>query len=97
MSLRLIFGDRAMIDATGRDYYVTGLLSPEPHGWENILRGETSLTLRLIGHHGIAVRYVLSHRDARYPMVAYKDETVGTLYLVYTFLGQTNFGAVDWH
>lgn len=38
-SLRLIWGDRAMIDLTGREYYVSSLLSSE-RGEENILRKE---------------------------------------------------------
>ena len=37
LALRLIFGDRVMFDFTGREYYVTGLLSSEPHGTENII------------------------------------------------------------
>jgi len=96
LALRLILGDRAMIDLTGREYYVSGLLSPEPHGWENILRAETSFTVRIFSRHGVALRYVLSHRDARYPGIDYKDQTVGTLSLMYVFLGGTGFGAVDW-
>ena len=96
LALRLIAGDRAMLDFTGREYYVSGLLSAEPHGQENILRGETSLTLRILGPHGVAVRYAISHRDARYPNVAYRDQTVETISLMYVFLGKTGFGAVDW-
>jgi len=96
VALRLILGDRAMIDLTGREYYVSGLLSPEPHGWENILRAETSFTMRIFSRHGVALRYVLSHRDAHYPSIDFKDQTVGTLSLMYVFLGGTGFGAVDW-
>ncbi len=96
LAVRFIFGDRAMIDFTGHDYWVTGLLSPEPHAYENIIRGEASGTLRLFGRHGIALRYVLSHRDASYPQIAYKDQTVGTLYLMYVLLGEPGFGAVEW-
>ena len=96
LAFRLILDDRAMFDFTGRDYYVSGVVSPEPHGWENILRGDASFTLRLFGRHGIAVRYVLSHRDARYPNIAYKDQTVETVSIMYVFLGSSRFGAVEW-
>jgi hypothetical protein len=96
LALRLIFGDRAMIDVTGREYYVSGVLSPEPHGMENIVRGDASFTVRVWDRHGIAVRYVVSHRDASYPNVEYRDQTVGTLSLMYVFLGPTGFGAVEW-
>jgi len=96
LALRLIFGDRAMLDFTGREYYVSGLLSTEPHGQENILRGETSLTFRILGPHGVALRYTASHRDARYPNVEFRDQTVETISLMYVFLGKTGFGAVEW-
>lgn len=85
-----------MLDFTGREYYVSGLLSAEPQGQENILRGETSLTFRILGPHGVAVRYAISHRDARYPNVVFRDQTVETISLMYVFLGKTGFGAVEW-
>lgn len=96
LALRLIFGDRAMLDFTGREYYVSGLLSAEPRGQENILRGESSLTFRIFGPHGLALRYAVSHRDARYPNVEFRDQTVETISLMYVFLGKTGFGAVEW-
>jgi len=96
LALRLIFGDRAMLDFTGREYYVTGILSPEPQGRENIMRGDASLTVRLFDRHGIALRYVVSHRDASYPTVEFRNQTVGTASLMYVLLGNSGFGAVDW-
>lgn len=96
LALRLIFGDRAMIDFTGREYYVSGLVSPEPQGQENMLRGEGSFTFRIIGPHGVALRYAVSHRDAHYPNLAVRDQTIDTISLMYVFLGNTGFGAVEW-
>ena len=96
LALRLILGNRAMFDFTGREYYVTGMLSSEPHGMENIMRGDASFTLRIFGRHGIALRYVASHRDASYPNVEYRNQTVGTVSLMYVLLGNTGFGAVEW-
>ena len=96
LSLRLIFGDRVMVDLSGREYSVSDVLSPEQGGWENILRGEMSVTLRVADRHGLALRYLFSHRDAHYPDVEYRDQTVGTLSLMYVLLGETGFGAVDW-
>ena len=96
LALRLIFSDRLMLDLTGREFYVTGLLSKEPNGTENILRGDASLTYRIYDRHGIALRYVTSHRDASYPNIQYQDQTVGTLSLMYVFLGKSKFGAVEW-
>ena len=96
LALRLIMGDRAMIDFTGREYYVTGILSEEPQGRENIMRADTSFTLRIFDRHGIAVRYVVSQRDASYPNIDYRNQTVGTVSLMYVLLGKSGFGAVDW-
>jgi len=97
LALRLILGNRAMFDFTGREYYVTGVLSPEPQGRENVIRGDASFTLRVFDRHGIAIRYVASHRDASYPNVDYRNQTVGTVSLMYVLLGNSGFGAVEWN
>ena len=39
--------DRAMLDVTGGEYYVTGLLSADPQARENILRADGSFTVRI--------------------------------------------------
>ncbi len=96
LSLRLILGDRAMLDVTGREYYVTGLLSADPQGRENILRAEGSFTVRVFDRHGIAIRYAVSHRDASYPLVDYRDQSVSSVSLMYVLLGESGFGAVEW-
>jgi hypothetical protein len=96
LSFRLILGDRAMFDITGREYYVTGLLSADPQGRENILRGDSSFTVRIFDRHGIAIRYAVSHREANYPQVDFRDQTVSSVSLMYVLLGGSGFGAVDW-
>jgi hypothetical protein len=95
LALRLIFGNRAMLDFTGREYYVSQVLATE-QGQENMLRGDASFTLRVFDQHGIALRYVVSHRDASYPNIDYRNQTVSTLSLMYVFLGPSGFGAVEW-
>jgi hypothetical protein len=95
LALRLIFGDRAMIDLTGREYYVSRVLSSD-RGEENMLRGDATFTLRVFGQHGVALRYLVSHRDAHYPSVDYRDQTVETISLMYVLLGNSGFGAVEW-
>lgn len=96
LALRLIFGNRAMIDFTGREYYVSRVLSPEGNGQENILRGDAAFTLRLFDRHGIALRYAVAQRNASYPNVEYRDQTVSTVSVMYVLLGASGFGAVDW-
>lgn len=96
LDLRLIFGNRAMLNLTGQDHYVSGVGSNESRGSENIARGTASFTVRLFGPHGIGIKYVASLRDARYPDIADRYQTIGTISVAYTYLGDTGFGAVEW-
>ncbi len=95
LAFRLIFGDRAIIDFTGREYYVSDVLASE-QGQENIVRADTSATVRIFENHGLSLRYAVSHRDANYPAIDYRNQTVGTLSLMYVWLGPSGFGAVEW-
>lgn len=96
LALRLIIGDRVLIEMTGREYYISGVASDEDEGSENIARGDISLTLRAWDLHGITLRYVVSHRDAKYEELDDTRQTVNAVSLGYTYLGHPRFGAVDW-
>ncbi|MDP2853758.1 MAG: DUF3943 domain-containing protein [Smithellaceae bacterium] len=96
LALRLIMGDRAMIDLTGRGYYLTGVGGDDPGGREAIGRLNMGLTVRVYGRHALGLQYVASLRDARYPDQPDSYQTVGTVSLVYTLLGDIGFGAVEW-
>ena len=96
LELRLILGDRAMLNVTAHEYYVSGLGSTEDRGSENIARGTASFTVRVYDRHAIALRYVSSQRDAHYPDLPNTHQSVETFYVAYTFLGGTGFGAVEW-
>ena len=96
LALRLILGDRAMLDATGRGYFISGMGSTETKGNETIGRLNVGLTVRIYGRHALGIQYLTSLRDAHYPDRADTRQTVGTFSLVYTFLGDTRFGAVEW-
>ena len=96
LGLRLILGDRAMFDLTGRGYYVTGLGGGDPGGNETIGRLNMGFTFRLYGRHALGIQYITSLRDARYPDRADSHQTVGTISLVYTLLSKTHFSAVEW-
>ena len=69
---------------------------PEARGFENIIRGDATLTMRLMGRHAIALKYVASHREAHYPDLGDRHQTMGTVGLYYTWLGTTRLGAVEW-
>ena len=96
LALRLILGDRAMFDLTGRAYYVSGMGGGDPGGSENVDRLNAGFTVRLFGHHALALQYIASIRNATYPDRADTRQTMGTVSLVYTLLGDTKFGAVEW-
>lgn len=96
LALRLILGDRAMFDLTGRAYYLSGMGGDDPGGRENIDRLNTGFTVRIYGRHALGLQYLTSLRDAQYPGRADSHQTVGTVSLVYTLLGSSRFGAVEW-
>ncbi|MEN6318191.1 MAG: DUF3943 domain-containing protein [Syntrophaceae bacterium] len=96
LALRLILGDRAMFDLTGRAYYLTGMGGEDPGGSENIDRLNMGFTVRIYGRHALGIQYITSLRDAQYPDRADSHQTTGTDSLVYTLLGNIGFGAVEW-
>ena len=96
LALRLMFGDVANFDLTGREYYVSGRGSTENRGSEHVFRGDAAFTVRAYGHHAVTLKYVVSHRDAHYPDIQDRHQTVGTVSLAYTFLSDFKFGAVEW-
>jgi hypothetical protein len=96
LALRLIFGQAAMLDLTGREYYLNGVGSDSGNGSEHLFRGNASFTVRVYGRHAIGVQYVESHRDAFYADLPDRHQTVGTVSIAYNLLGDINFGAVEW-
>lgn len=96
VALRLILGNRVMLDSTDRAYYLTGIGGSDPGGREMINRLNVGLHMRIIGPHAFGIQYITSRRDARYPDRVPSHQSTGTVSLVYTLLGDIRFGAVDW-
>ncbi len=96
LALRLIFGDRASLDVTGRDFFVSGVAGASTGGHDNIARADFSLTLRVLREHAVAVKYLWSRRDATYPSLSDLSQARGTFGVYYVYLGKGRFGAVDW-
>jgi hypothetical protein len=99
--VRLIVGERAMLEASGRHYFVAGTdsgpgASTSDFGAETILRGTAGITVRLFGPHAIGLHYVVSSRDARSDVRRDRHQSVETVSLSYNFLGHTRFGAAEW-
>jgi hypothetical protein len=96
IALRLIFGDRASLDTTAREYFVSRVGGADRDGHDNIVRTDAAITVRVYRQHAIAIRYLLSRRDTSSPDFGDRSQSSGTIGLFYTFLGNDGFGAVDW-
>jgi hypothetical protein len=107
LALRLLFGHRAALEVVGRGYYVTGSgqfnsLSTSSNpvdsagGSETIVRIKSAFNIRVYGRHGLGLQYVESMRDSQYGTQPSRHQRDGTVSLVYTFTGDSHFGAVEW-
>jgi len=107
LALRLLFGSRAALELIGRGYYVTGSghfnsLSTSSNpvdsagGSETIFRVKSAFNIRVYGRHGLGLQYIESIRDSQYGGQPSRHQRDGTVSLVYTFMGDSHFGAVEW-
>jgi hypothetical protein len=96
LAMRLIFGDRASLDVTGREYFVSGVASGTTGGHDNIVRADIALTVRVRKQDAISLKYLWNRRDATFPGLGDLSQTRGTIGLYYVLLGNDRFGAVDW-
>ena len=95
-NLRLVFGGRAAIDVTGREYYVSRVAAAARGGHENIIRVDAALTVRVVGRHGITIKYLGNRRDASYPDIGSRRQERETIGVFYTHIGHDRFGAAEW-
>jgi hypothetical protein len=93
---RLNLGDRASFDLTLRDYYVSGIASTEPGGFEKVARADGLLTFRLGKHQAVSARYIWSRRAAASPGFDNFIQSQGSFGLFYAYLTGSRFGAVAW-
>lgn len=96
LALRLIFSDRASIDMSAREYFVSSVGGAGRGGHDNIMRADVGFTVRIYHQHAIAVKYLVTRRDAGFPDLGDRTQTRGTVGVFYTLLGHDRFGAVDW-
>ena len=96
LAMRLIFGDTASLDVTGREYFVKHATSGGRGGHDNIARADVTLTMRVHKEHAIAIKYLWNRRDVTYPDIGNRTQERGTFGIFYTLLGHEHFGAVDW-
>ena len=96
LALRMLFDNRAALELIGRGYYVSGTGSDNAEGSEQIARITSGFTVRVFRRHGIGLQFVESLRDAHYGKRPGVHQSDGTVSIVYTFLGDSHFGAVEW-
>ena len=96
LALRLIFGERAALDVTAREYFVTGMGSGGGGGHDNIARADVSFTVRMNKRHAIAVKYLWNRRDATFSFLGNGTQERATVGIFYSYIGHDRFGAVDW-
>jgi hypothetical protein len=89
-------GDRAMVDMNERVYYISDVYGTSPDGYELIGRGNVGLTVRVYGQHALGLQFTSSTRDSHEAGAADRHQTEEIVSVVYTLLGDDNFGAVEW-
>jgi hypothetical protein len=95
LALRLIVGDRASLDVTAREYFVSDV-SGSGARHDNVVRADASLTWRIHRQHAVSVRYQLSRRDFDFRDLGNRTQDRGTVGIFYTLLGRDRFGTGDW-
>ena len=96
LALRLIFRDLAALNMSGRGHYISKVGSSKPEGTDIISNFEAGVTFRIYGKHALGIQYVSQRRDSHYTGLFETHQRLGTLSLLYTLLGDTRFGAVEW-
>ena len=96
LALRLILGDRAMVDLNAREYYISDINGTSPDGHELIARGNVGLTVRVYGQHALGLQLTSTTRDSHSVGAEDRHQTEEIASVVYTLLGDDNFGAVQW-
>ena len=95
-AMRLIFGNRASLDVTAREYFVSHVGSRSVGGRDNIARADISLTVRVKKQHSVAIKYLWNRRDATYSFLGNGTQERSTIGIFYSYDGDSNFGAIDW-
>jgi hypothetical protein len=96
LALRLIVGDRASLDLSAREYFVSDVSGASRGGHDNVVRADASITWRIHRQHAVSVTYQLSRRDSVFRDLGNSVQSRGTLGIFYTLLGRDRFGTGDW-
>jgi hypothetical protein len=92
LALRLIVGEVASLDMTGKAFFVHDVAG----GNDRIYRGDVSFTVPIYKQHSIAAKYLWNRRDATSSNLGDRTQTRATFGVFYSYIGKERFGAVDW-
>jgi hypothetical protein len=96
MAMRFVFGNRAVLGATAREYFVSNVGPTITGGRDNIARADVAFTWRLAKQHSVAIKYLWNRRDATYSFLGDGTQERSTIGVFYSYDGGSSFGAVDW-
>jgi hypothetical protein len=96
LAMRFVFGNRAVLGATAREYFVSNVGPGTTDGRDNIARADVSFTWRVAKQHSVAVKYLWNRRDATYSFLGDGTQERSTIGIFYSYDGGSDFGAVDW-
>ncbi len=97
LALRWIFGTRAAIDVTAREYYVSRLAAPPRGAATRTSRAPTPPSpWRIEGPHAISIKYLGNRRDSNFSDIGGSCQQRQTIGLFYTYLGHDRFGYASW-
>lgn len=90
LDLRLNVGTAALLELSGREFYVGSAAFP---GWEDISYGTLAATVRLWGPHAASLAVNTSRRTAHYPDVPDVKQNASVVTLEYVWLSDPWFDA----
>lgn len=93
LAFRLTASDRASLDVGARGYLVSDIGGYPTPVDDVIVRGDASFGLRLIGRHGVTLRYFFNQRVAAVKDLGSSRQRRETVGVFYTLLGPKGFGA----
>ncbi len=94
VNLRLIGGNRAAVDLTAREYFVSRIGGFGTGRRDSIFVGDAWFAVRIAGKHALALTYQRAGRNSDYLELPDQTNARSTVGVFYTFLGAGGFGAV---
>jgi hypothetical protein len=93
-NLRLITGNRAALDVTAREYFISGRGGFGTGQRDLIFVGDASLGIRVYAKHALGLTFQRAGRSSQFLGVPNESRSRSRVGVFYTFLGSGGFGAV---